>query len=122
MTSFRRVFVLLVVAFATGTKPAFVFKPLNDLFTGHSHSIPIHTHLVKEMKDISSQAYSFMSIVAGKVFPIPSLGFLRRGTQFLTTHSYQSATPVQSDCRITRAFKFEASKDSLNQATLFAPR
>jgi hypothetical protein len=35
MTSFRRVFVLLVVAFATDTAPALVFKSLDDLFAGH---------------------------------------------------------------------------------------
>jgi hypothetical protein len=48
MTSFRWVFVLLMVAFATNTTPSLVFKPSDDLFAGHSLNIHINTHRVKE--------------------------------------------------------------------------
>jgi hypothetical protein len=47
MTSFRRVFELLVVAFATNTTPSLALKPLDDLFTGHKLFIHTNTHHVK---------------------------------------------------------------------------
>jgi hypothetical protein len=47
MTSFRRVFVLLVVAFATDTAPALVLKSFDYLFTGHKLFIHTDTHHVK---------------------------------------------------------------------------
>jgi hypothetical protein len=48
MTSFRRVFVLLVVALATDTTPALAFKSFDDLFAGHRIFIHTDTHQVKE--------------------------------------------------------------------------
>jgi hypothetical protein len=47
MTSFRRVFVLLVVAFAADTTPSLVFKSFDDLFAGHKLFIHTDTHHVK---------------------------------------------------------------------------
>jgi hypothetical protein len=47
MTSFRRVFVLLVVAFATNTAPTLVLKSFDYLSTGHKLFIHTNTHYVK---------------------------------------------------------------------------
>jgi len=47
MTSFRRVFVLLVIAFATDATPTLVFKSFDDFFTGHRIFIHTNTHHVK---------------------------------------------------------------------------
>ena len=47
MTSFRWVFVLLVVTFTTDTTPSLVFKSFDDLFTGHELFIHTNTHHVK---------------------------------------------------------------------------
>jgi hypothetical protein len=63
MTSFRRVFVLLVVAFATNTAPTLVLKSFDDLFTGHKLFIHTDTHHVKAKEKWGNSPPRISSIV-----------------------------------------------------------
>jgi hypothetical protein len=65
MTSFRRVFVLLVVTFATDTTPTVIFKPFDDLFTGHKLFIHTNTHRVKVKEEVEQLSTPHLSTRRG---------------------------------------------------------
>jgi hypothetical protein len=56
MTSFRRVFVLLVVAFTTDATPPLIFKSFDDLFAIHWIFVHTDTHCVKVKNELKMRS------------------------------------------------------------------